>query len=240
VRHCEIAKLADLENGHWWYAERRHVLGRQLKRLGRPRPGDRALDIGAAAGGNTTVLERHGWSVVAADLSTTAVGLAHDRGVRVLNADIRSLPLQSDSVRLVTALDVLEHVREDDDAIGEITRVLQPGGTAVITVPASMALWSKHDEAVGHVRRYSQEQLLTLVAGAGLQVARVWSWNVLLRPVVALRRRRSSGSDLDRMPSLLNLGLRAIVAIERVLPVGTLPGVSLVLVARKPARPHRG
>jgi SAM-dependent methyltransferase len=235
VQHHEVTKLADLEHRHWWYAERRAVLARQLKRLGRPRPGDKALDIGAAAGGNSAVLEEHGYTVVAADLSTTAVGLARDRGVKVLNADIRSLPLQTGSINLVTALDVLEHVHEDYDAIGEINRVLKPGGTALITVPASMSLWSSHDEAVGHVRRYSQEELLKLVDGAGLQVAKVWSWNVLLRPVVALRRKKSSGSDLEQIPSLVNMGLRAIVAAERFLPVKTLPGVSLVLIAHKPA-----
>jgi hypothetical protein len=88
---------------------------------------------------------------------------------------------------------------------------------------------------VGHVRRYSRDSLLQLVAGSGLEVSSVWSWNVLLRPAVAWRRKRSTGSDLEETPALLNMGLRTIVAAERFLPVGSLPGVTLVLVARKPA-----
>ncbi len=234
MQHHEVAKLAEVEHRHWWYAERRAVVARQLKKLGPPQPGDQALDIGSAAGGNSAVLARHGWNVIAADLSETAVALAHQRGRRVLHSDICHLPVRSDSLGLVCALDVLEHVPDHKAAIGEIHRVLRPGAAALITVPASMSLWSDHDVAVGHVRRYSRDELLELVAGSGLEVSSVWSWNVLLRPAVAWHRKRSSGSDLEETPALLNMGLRTIVAAERFLPVGSLPGVTLVLVARKP------
>jgi hypothetical protein len=57
---------------------------------------------------------------------------------------------------------------------------------------------------------------------------------VLLRPAVALKRRSSSGSDLDDPPGWLNAALGAVVAAERRLPVGRLPGVSLLVTARRP------
>ena len=60
------------------------------------------------------------------------------------------------------------------------------------------------------------------------------SWNVLLRPVVALRRRTSTGSDLDDLPRWLNTALHAVIVAERYLPVASLPGVSLVVRARRP------
>lgn len=233
MQHDEVTKLAELEDRHWWYAERRSLVAKQLKRLGPPEPGDHALDIGSAAGGNSAVLAQHGWSVTAADLSTTAVTLAASRGIRVVNSDITRLPVKTESVGLVTAFDVLEHVPDDKTAIGEIYRVLRRGATALITVPASMSLWSQHDVAVGHVRRYSREELIALVDGSGLRITDVFSWNVLLRPIAAWRRRQSTGSDLDRPAAIVNAGLRAIVAAERVLPVGKMPGVSLVLRARK-------
>jgi len=62
----------------------------------------------------------------------------------------------------------------------------------------------------------------------------VTSWNVLLRPVVALRRRSSSGSDLEDLHPLVNLGLRAVITAERYLPVRRLPGVTLLVTARRP------
>ena len=62
----------------------------------------------------------------------------------------------------------------------------------------------------------------------------MWSWNVLLRPVVSLRRKSSSGSDLDNVNPLVNTGLKAIITAERYLPVKSLPGVTLFLRARRP------
>ena len=60
------------------------------------------------------------------------------------------------------------------------------------------------------------------------------SWNVLLRPVVSLRRRASTGSDLEALSPVVNLGLRAIITAERYLPLRSLPGVSLLVEARRP------
>ncbi len=132
----------------------------------------------------------------------------------------------------VVAFDVLEHIEDDEAAVREIHRVLRPGGLALIAVPADPRLWSAHDEAVGHVRRYTRPELVDLFARNGFTVERVRSWNVLLRPVVALRRSASSGSDLERMNPVVNGALRVIVAAERVLPIGRWPGVSLRLRAR--------
>ena len=228
---AELRLLTSLEDRHWWYKERRAILRRELRRL--PYPG-RALDIGAAGGGNTRVLEAHGWQAVALEYSDSAVYVARSRGIRVMRADARVLPILSGTCDLVTAFDVLEHIEEDYLAAAEITRVLQPGGTALITVPCDMALWSAHDDAVGHVRRYSRSELANLIQKAGLTVEKMWSWNVLLRPAVAMRRKASTGSDLDEVSPPANGLLTAVVVAERYLPVKSWPGVSLMLRARHP------
>jgi hypothetical protein len=59
------------------------------------------------------------------------------------------------------------------------------------------------------------------------------SWNVLLRPVAAWRRKKSTGSDLDDVPRMTNTALTAVIAAERYLPVKSLPGVSLLVRARR-------
>jgi SAM-dependent methyltransferase len=230
MKAAELQLLTSLEDRHWWYKERRALLARQLRRM--PAPG-RALDIGAAGGGNTRVLKQHGWQAVALEYSDSVAEVARSRGVSVMRADARDLPFQSGTCGLVTAFDVLEHIEEDYQAAAEITRVLQPGGAAIIAVPCDMALWSAHDEAVGHVRRYTRPELVTLMEKAGLVVDQVWSWNVLLRPVVAMRRKSSTGSDLDEVSPLVNVALTSIIIAERYLPVKSLPGVSLMLRAQK-------
>lgn len=231
MKPAELQLLTSIEDRHWWYRERRAILARQLRRLSGT---GRALDIGAAGGGNTRVLQQHGWHAVALEYSDSVAGVARARGISAIRGDARDLPLASDSCGLVTAFDILEHIDEDYLAAAEIARVLRPGGTALIAVPCDMALWSAHDDEVGHVRRYSRPELVALLTKAGLIIEAVWSWNVLLRPAVAVRRKSSTGSDLGEVPPLVNRVLTAIIVAERYLPVRSLPGVSLFLRARRP------
>lgn len=229
----EIRKLAALEDTHWWYRERRALLARSLRRL-EATPGP-ALDIGAAGGGNTRVLRQHGWEPVALEYSVEGAQVARERGLNVIRADARYLPIQSGAMKLITAFDILEHIKEDDLAAAEMFRTLEPGGTALIAVPADPKLWSAHDEAVDHVRRYTRETLYEVMANAGFVIDELWSWNVLMRPLAAWKRRKSTGSDLSDLPRFVNAGLSAVIAAERYLPVKGLPGVSLMLRAHRPS-----
>lgn len=228
---AEVRKLTELEDAHWWYRERRSLLARSVAGL---RPGT-ALDVGAAGGGNTRVLQRAGWRAAALEYGAEGAQVCAERGVPVMRADATRLPLPDGGLDLVVAFDVLEHLDDDAAAAAEVLRVLRPGGTFLVAVPADMRLWSEHDVAVGHVRRYSRPGLLDLLTGAGFEVESVRSWMVLLRPVVALHRRSSRGSDLGTVPGWMNLALRAVVVAERALPVGRLPGVSLLVRVRRPA-----
>ena len=226
----EVRKLTELEDRHWWYKERRHLLDRAVDGLV---PGD-ALDIGAAGGGNTRVLLKRGWRAAALEYGEEGAQVCHERGIDVLRADATRLPLAPKSLDLVVAFDVLEHIVDDKAAAAAVFETLRPGGTFLVAVPADPKLWSAHDVAVDHVRRYTRPELVNLLEGAGFTLESVKSWMVVLRPAVALRRRASSGSDLDDPPAWMNAALGAVVALERVLPVGKLPGVSLLVTARRP------
>lgn len=226
----EVRKLAALEDTHWWYAERRHLLGNMIRSLA---PG-LALDVGAAGGGNTRVLRDAGWRVAALEYGADGAQVASERGLPVVRADATLLPVASESLDLVVAFDVLEHLVDDDACVDDIYRVLRPGGTFLVAVPCDPKLWSEHDVAVDHVRRYTRKTLHDVLVDGGFVIESMTSWNVLLRPVVWLRRRKSSGSDLEELSPVVNLGLRAIVTVERYLPVKRLPGVTLFVRARKP------
>ncbi len=193
-----------------------------------------ALDIGAAGGGNTRVLRENGWDAVALEYTAAGAEVAHQRGIATLRADATALPLADQSLDLVLAFDVLEHIPDDDRAMAEVFRVLRPGGRFFIAVPADPRLWSAHDEAVGHVRRYTRETLTALLARGGFEFGPVDSWMVLLRPAVALRRRKTSQSDLMELHPVVNFGLRAIITAERYLPVKRRAGVSLFVLATRP------
>ncbi|MEO7071228.1 MAG: methyltransferase domain-containing protein, partial [Nostocoides sp.] len=160
--------------------------------------------------------------------------VASERGLAVVRGDATCLPLLGDSLDLVVAFDVLEHILDHDAAVGEAHRVLRPGGTFLVAVPADPRLWSEHDVAVDHVRRYTRVTLSAVLERSGFTIESMDSWNVLLRPVVALRRRQSSGSDLDVLHPVVNAGLRAVITAERFLPLNRLPGVTLLVRARRP------
>ncbi len=225
----EVRKLAALEDAHWWYRERRHLLARAVAGM----PPGRALDIGAAGGGNTRVLARHGWQAAALEYGVEGAQVAGERGLPVLRADATRLPVEEGALDLVVAFDVLEHILDHDEAVREVHRVLRPGGTFLVAVPADPSLWSEHDVAVDHVRRYTRPTLTGVLERGGFTVQSMDSWNVLLRPVVALRRRTSSGSDLEDVHPVLNAGLRTVIILERFLPVKRLRGVSLLVRARR-------
>lgn len=223
----EVRKLAALEDGHWWYRERRHLLAKAIEGM----PPGRALDVGAAGGGNTRVLRAHGWTAAALEYGADGAEVAHERGLPTMRSDATHLPLADDSLDLVIAFDILEHLADDLGAVREVHRVLRPSGTYLVAVPADPRLWSAHDEAVQHLRRYTRATLVALLERGGFEVRSVMSWNVLLRPVVAMRRKGRTGSDLEDLHPVINLGLRTIIAAERYLPVKEWPGVSLFVRA---------
>ncbi|WP_067489265.1 class I SAM-dependent methyltransferase [Actinomadura hibisca] len=228
----EIERVVEIENGNWWHRERRALLTRELRRLGDP---GHAVDIGAGGGGVSRLLMDQGWEVTAVDGSATAVELCAARGVAACRADARWLPLPSEEYDLALALGVLAHVDDDGQAAAEIARVLRPGGAALVSVPADMALWSAHDVALSRVRRYSRAALAEVLAGAGLLVERVWSWNVLVRPIVRwMRHRRAHCEDLGTPPVAVDRLLAFATAVEQRLPVRSWPGVTLFAWAHRP------
>ena len=228
----EIRKSAALEQRHWWYAERRAVVRERV--AGWPR--GRALDVGSGSGGNTQVLADQGWQVTALEHSSAAAELTRDRGLPVVRGDATALPFADATFDLVMSTDVWEHVEDDAAVAREAFRVCRPGGRLLVAVPSGMDLWSGHDLALGHVRRYEREQLIGVVEAAGFTVEDVMGWNVLLRPVARFRRRRRSGateSEMGAVHPVVNAALRGVVRLESWLPLGRRRGVSLVLRARR-------
>jgi SAM-dependent methyltransferase len=234
VEATEVRKLASLEDTHWWYAERRILVAELIRSAQFPDPSRVvALDIGAAGGGNTRVLEGAGIFAVPVEYGPDGAHIARERGLKAVRGDACKLPFADRSVDLVLAFDVLEHL-DDGPALREICRVLRPGGRLWVAVPADMRLWSGHDEAVGHLRRYSRAGLVSAVADAGLDIIELKSWNVLLRPLVEVRRRRSTESDLGSIRPVTNWLLARVISLERRLTfTSRWPGVSLLLQARR-------
>ena len=141
---------------------------------------------------------------------------------------------------MVVSLEVIEHVDSDLAALHEYRRVLRPGGTLLVTVPAYESLWSSHDDWAGHRRRYGAGQLARTVARAGFEVERTsYYFSFLVPPAYAVRRtplrrlvgdadEETSGSPL--VSRLMTAAARAERAVMR--RAGRLPfGLSVLALA---------
>lgn len=104
------------------------------------------------------------------DLSPAAVMRLKARRGLARTGEITALPYPDARFGLVAAFDVIEHVADDERAFAELTRVLQPGGRLLCSVPLHPARWTVFDDHVGHARRYEPAALQSLLAGHGLVV----------------------------------------------------------------------
>jgi SAM-dependent methyltransferase len=247
MRPSELRKMFRLEDTYWWFVARRELVRELLLRYCGRRAGRmRILDIGCGGGAGLVVFSRLG-RVIGLDRSEEALRLSRLRGnFPLVGAAAERLPLLDDSVDAVTALDVFEHIRDDASAAAEIARVCNPGGLAIITVPAYQSLWSEHDEALDHVRRYRAAQVRRLMERAGMQVLALSYCITLLLPVIFIFRTaqkllgppnrgrpKTALRPLPRLPNqLLVMLLRLETAWLLRLPLPL--GVSVVCVAQKP------
>lgn len=79
-----------------------------------------------------------------------------------LRGDLTRLPYRDESFDFVSALDVLEHVKDDQLAISEISRILKEKGVLFITIPHRMKYYSQQDRIIGHYRRYEISEIISL------------------------------------------------------------------------------
>lgn len=242
----EYDNLERVERDSWYYAGKRELVHGWLARTGQLRPEATLLDCGAGTGHFAEEMAAHCRVLVLDDHEESLRRLrARFRGDQVLTLVDGELPLRPASVEMVTALDVLEHVPDDAAVVRGFHRVLKPGGAAVVTVPASMALWSDWDVSLHHYRRYRRAQLRALFPSDSWTVEYVNYTNVVVYPAVwAVRKWRGLRHKLgwkndgarteDHLPPpWLNDTLREIfVGLARSrfpFPIG----VSLILVAKK-------
>jgi SAM-dependent methyltransferase len=238
--------MARLEDDHWWFRARRDILDRAVERF----VGETGLSLTVGVG-----ITRE-----AEMLAKRTKLVAIDRAAIVPRCLTVALPAQADAVALpfasgvfdaVFIFDVLEHVEEEDRALAEIHRVLRPGGSLLVTVPAFMFLYGLQDEVSEHKRRYRLKPLTGLLSRSGFEVSYATYFNTLLFPPIAAVRvfrrvfpkgpkaaepSRNGESDFDlRLPAPLETVLEKLFAFERhALGSTSLPfGISILCSARR-------
>jgi len=244
VRKEFAAGYGQLEEWHWWFRGRQRILETVLRRT---LPGNGPLAIASLGCGPAEGLRwlapfARGAPVVGTDVEREHARRLAPRIEYVL-ARAEAAPFASERFDVVLALDVLEHLDDDAAGLREAARLVRPGGSLIVTVPALPSLWGSQDTVSHHRRRYTRASLLDAYGRARLPVPRVTYFNSLLFPPIAAVRwtRRLLGlterarSDFeDSQPGLVNDLLGRTFALERhLVPRFRLPvGVSLLGVSR--------
>ena len=209
-------------------------------------PPGRVLDLGCGSGALSAELWRRGRKVVSQDMSERMVAMCerHLRAQGFGDAEVRLGGVETVSERgdfdAVVALDVIEHIDDDEAALVIMREALTPDGTLVLSVPAMSRLFGPKDVEVGHYRRYDREPLLEVVRRAGFEVQTCRFWNVLgVAPVWVsnLRNKRLDESvrySRSRLSRALNSALRGWFRVVEN-PLRPPLGLTLLLTAR-PAR----
>lgn len=215
----EYGRMARAESRHWWYRATRALLAETFAPL--VPVGSRVLDAGCGTGATGAWLaERH--EVVGVDSEPVAVRLYADQhpATRLVNADISRLPLRDASVDAVLCVTVLCHraITEPEATVGELVRVMRPGGVICLLEPGIRRLRRAHDRAVHVERRFSVGDMRALLERNGCRVLRSSGAYSFLVPAAALKavtERGRSASDLEGQRGVLGTALGGAARVER-------------------------
>jgi len=244
---------ASIEDAHWWFAARRHILREVVHDLIPPSKDALVIDIGCGTGGNTGALADE-YRCVGIDALPEAIEFASKLrpAARFICGQVpRDLGPLAREAKLFLMMDVIEHVPDDFAWFSSIAAEASPGALFLLTVPADPDLWSKHDEAGLHYRRYELERFQRVWEGLPFTTLMLTHYNTRLYRLVKFVRAMNmmlgrtsgdAGTDM-RVPSkpvndtLYSLFASESKVLRRALaekrPSAFKHGVSMMAVLRR-------
>lgn len=233
----EYTKMEEYEKHYWWHKGKLLLLKFLHKKYLEGRKDLKILEIGCGTGEVLKLLDNWG-QVTGLDYSEQAIEICKNKGFEdLIEGDISTLDLTGlyGKYDMVLASDVLEHIREDVNAMKVVWELLKPGGLFFVTVPAYKFLWSTHDEALHHLRRYHSLEIKTKIRDSGFKVLKHTHFVAFMFFPIAsvrllnnfVRRRAYAKSHYLSLPKRLNNLLTWLLKIETklidfmYLPVGT-------------------
>jgi SAM-dependent methyltransferase len=242
-----------LENQHWWFRGRRSYLESLIRKILGHRTVNLAeptlefCEVGSGTGGNLPMLSKFA-IVDAVEMNDEAREIVIAKKIkRVRSVFSGFLPenmTHSAKYDAVFSLDVIEHIDDDQAALLKLAEYLKEDAWLITTVPAYQWLWSAHDDANHHKRRYTKTKYCDLLKSAGYEVYYASYFNTLLFPLAAISRligRLSSNSDQQAYSGLslpikpINALLQFLFGLESYWAARlSMPfGLSIVVVAKK-------
>jgi ubiquinone/menaquinone biosynthesis C-methylase UbiE len=217
-REYEILYRA--EQKHFWYQALHKNIISTLHEIFPQQSGIKILDAGCGTGLLLQKLQQIG-SAFGFDISVQALEFCSQRNLKnISRATVQHLPFETEIFDAVISADVLYHrnVPEERKALLEFYRVLKPGGSLILNLPAFEFLRSSHDIAIHTERRYKKKQLEILLRSCGFKINHCYYRNCFLFPFIAslrlLRRgfaKTNPESDVSLPPEWINDSLTKIM-----------------------------
>jgi len=241
--------LFEMEQKHFWHVGRREmildVLRRNIPSLAR----FRMLEVGCGNGSVLAFLRQNGINIEGGDIFLQGLRFCQQRVSPVIlyQIDALSLPFKN-NYEIIGIFDVLEHIENDEKGLAEIDKALKARGNLVLTVPAYKFLWSRHDEASHHRRRYNRTELIAKLERCGFVVNKATHYMFFLFPVLAAMRLLSkifrnkkhekydiqTSLEFKTIPFINNLFLASLRLEKHLIRYLNLPfGASLLVLATK-------
>lgn len=237
----EVYQSEELTRESFWSCYRVEVLASELKKS----QVDVILELGGGDGRVSIPLISQGFGVISIEPFYDGCRKVARYGIPIFCGTIENLDLPQESIGAIGFFDVLEHIEDESGFLSSVQRTLSPQGKIYLTVPAHDWLFSDHDEALGHHRRYSRKTLKRTLEESGFTIERIdFLFSVLILPAMLLRRmpylfgmRKDSKVVIHRAETVLRLPFvvdRLMLFVCRIERFLKLPfGLSLFVVASK-------
>jgi len=221
----EYKRNYELEENYWWFVGVRAMVKELLSVSIRNADLGTVLDVGCGTGALLDQLEPYSKEQWGLDISPEALKYCKSRGHKnLVLSDAVNTPFPSGYFHLITAIGLIEHLEDDCSFLIEMERLLKPKGVLILLTSSFPYLWSMHDTANEHKRRYCLRPLRLKINQAGFETVRFTHLNFFLFPIIAcmlLLHRQIYGVKfnhperiLPNPPRIINLILTQLLILE--------------------------